>query len=60
MSNINLLPWREARAQRQKKQFGALLGIFVLATVALGFLPTGWLIARSSPSSSATRGWFRR
>ncbi|MGN5137730.1 PilN family type IV pilus biogenesis protein TapN [Aeromonas sp. 164P] len=43
MSNINLLPWREARAQRQKKQFGALLGIFVLATVALGFF-ANWLV----------------
>ena len=45
MSNINLLPWREARAQRQKKQFGALLGIFVLATVALGFF-ANWLVER--------------
>lgn len=45
MSNINLLPWREARAQRQKKQFGALLGIFVLATVALGFF-ANWLVDR--------------
>ena len=42
MSNINLLPWREARAQRQKKQIEALLGIFVLATVALGFF-ANWL-----------------
>ncbi|TNJ17930.1 fimbrial protein [Aeromonas sobria] len=41
MSNINLLPWREARAQRQKKQFGALLGVFVLVTVALGFFADG-------------------
>ncbi|MFQ2822741.1 MULTISPECIES: PilN family type IV pilus biogenesis protein TapN [Aeromonas] len=45
MSNINLLPWREALAQRQKKQFGALLGIFVLATVALGFF-ANWLVER--------------
>ncbi|MGH1409159.1 MAG: PilN family type IV pilus biogenesis protein TapN [Aeromonas sp.] len=45
MSNINLLPWREALAQRQKKQFGALLGIFVLATVALGFV-ANWLVDR--------------
>ena len=45
MSNINLLPWREARAQRQKKQFGALLGIFVLVTVALGFF-ANWLVDR--------------
>ncbi|MFM5343644.1 PilN family type IV pilus biogenesis protein TapN [Aeromonas veronii] len=45
MSNINLLPWREARAQRQKKQFGAFLGIFVLATVALGFF-ANWLVDR--------------
>ncbi|WAG06956.1 PilN family type IV pilus biogenesis protein TapN [Aeromonas jandaei] len=43
MSNINLLPWREARAQRQKKQFGALLGAFVLATVAFGFF-VDWLV----------------
>ncbi|MCF3097806.1 fimbrial protein [Aeromonas australiensis] len=45
MSNINLLPWREARAQRQKKQFGALLGMFVLATAALGFF-ANWLVER--------------
>jgi len=45
MSNINLLPWRDAQAQRQKKQFGALLGIFVLATVALGFF-ANWLVDR--------------
>jgi len=45
MSNINLLPWREARAQRQKKQFGALLGLFVLATVALSFC-ANWLVER--------------
>ncbi len=45
MSNINLLPWREARTQRQKKQFGALLGIFVLVTVALGFF-ANWLVDR--------------
>ena len=45
MSNINLLPWREARAQRQKKQFGALLGIFVLVTAALGFL-ANWVVER--------------
>ncbi|MGY3914183.1 PilN family type IV pilus biogenesis protein TapN [Aeromonas australiensis] len=45
MSNINLLPWREARAQRQKKQFGALLGLFVLATAALGFF-ANWLVER--------------
>ncbi|WP_421199310.1 PilN family type IV pilus biogenesis protein TapN [Aeromonas enteropelogenes] len=45
MSNINLLPWREARAQRQKKEFGALLGAFVLMTVALGF-GADWLVNR--------------
>ena len=49
MSNINLLPWREARAQRQKKQFGALLGIFVLVTVALGFF-ANWLVDRQIPA----------
>lgn len=43
MSNINLLPWREVRAQRQKKQFGVFLGAFVLATVALGFF-VDWLV----------------
>lgn len=43
MSNINLLPWREVRAQRQKKQFGVLLGAFVLAIVALGFF-VDWLV----------------
>ncbi len=37
MSNINLLPWREARAQRQKKQFGVMLGIFMAITASLGF-----------------------
>lgn len=43
MSNINLLPWREVRAQRQKKHFGVLLGAFVLSTVALGFF-VDWLV----------------
>ena len=32
MSNINLLPWRLARAQRQKKQFGIMIGLFLAAT----------------------------
>ncbi|MFM5598496.1 PilN family type IV pilus biogenesis protein TapN [Aeromonas veronii] len=45
MSNINLLPWREARAQRQKKQFGALLGLFVLVTIALSLF-ANWLVER--------------
>lgn len=45
MSNINLLPWREAKTHRQKKEFGALLGAFVLATLALGFL-ANWLVER--------------
>ncbi|MBR7628511.1 PilN family type IV pilus biogenesis protein TapN [Aeromonas popoffii] len=43
MSNINLLPWREARAQRQKKQFGVMLGIFLAITAALGFA-ADWLV----------------
>jgi len=33
MSNINLLPWREAVKQRGKKQFFALLGVCALVTV---------------------------
>ncbi|MGL6572394.1 PilN family type IV pilus biogenesis protein TapN [Aeromonas hydrophila] len=43
MSNINLLPWREARAQRQKKQFGVMLGIFMAITASLGFA-ADWLV----------------
>ncbi|WP_265467014.1 PilN family type IV pilus biogenesis protein TapN [Aeromonas salmonicida] len=43
MSNINLLPWREARALRQKKQFGAMLGIFLAITASLGFA-ADWLV----------------
>ena len=43
MSNINLLPWREARAQRQKKQFGVMLGIFLAITASLGFA-ADWLV----------------
>ncbi|MFB2864171.1 PilN family type IV pilus biogenesis protein TapN [Aeromonas sp. MdU4] len=45
MSNINLLPWREAKSLRQKKQFGALLGLFVLVTVVLSFV-ADWLVER--------------
>ncbi|WP_392400521.1 PilN family type IV pilus biogenesis protein TapN [Aeromonas salmonicida] len=43
MSNINLLPWREARALRQKKQFGVILGIFLAITASLGFA-ADWLV----------------
>ena len=43
MSNINLLPWRVARAQRQKKQFGAMIGIFLAATASLAFA-IDWLV----------------
>ncbi|MFM1679537.1 PilN family type IV pilus biogenesis protein TapN [Aeromonas salmonicida] len=43
MSNINLLPWREARALRQKKQFGVMLGIFLAITTSLGFA-ADWLV----------------
>jgi type IV pilus assembly protein PilN len=45
MSNINLLPWRVARAQRQKQQFGALIGIFLAATASLAFA-VDWLVAQ--------------
>lgn len=44
MSNINLLPWREARALRQKKQFGVMLGIFLAITAPLSALPPYWLV----------------
>lgn len=43
MSNINLLPWRVTRAQRQKKQFGAMIGIFLAATASLAFA-IDWLV----------------
>lgn len=43
MSNINLLPWREARALRQRKQFGVMLGIFLAITASLGFA-ADWLV----------------
>ncbi|MGL4933025.1 MAG: PilN family type IV pilus biogenesis protein TapN [Aeromonas sp.] len=43
MSNINLLPWREARAQRQQQQFGLLLAVLVLITAGLGFV-ADWLV----------------
>lgn len=45
MSNINLLPWRVARAQRQKKQFGVLIGLFLAATASLAFA-IDWLVVR--------------
>lgn len=45
MSNINLLPWRVARAQRQKKQFGVLLGVFLAATASLAFV-IDWLVVQ--------------
>lgn len=43
MSNINLLPWRLARAQRQKKQFGLIIGLFMAGTAALSFA-IDWLV----------------
>ena len=43
MSNINLLPWRAARAQRQKQQFGATIGLFLAATASLAFA-IDWLV----------------
>ena len=45
MSNINLLPWRVVRAQRQKKQFGVLLGVFLAATASLAFA-IDWLVVQ--------------
>lgn len=35
MARINLLPWREARRQEQRKQFLALLGIAAVAALAV-------------------------
>ncbi|MBV7469615.1 PilN family type IV pilus biogenesis protein TapN [Aeromonas sp. sif0611] len=43
MSNINLLPWRLAKAQRQKKQFGIMIGLFLAATASLAFA-VDWLV----------------
>ena len=37
MSNINLLPWREARQRRDKAQFGVLCGVCLAVTASLGF-----------------------
>lgn len=45
MSTINLLPWRVARAQRQKKQFGIVLGLFLAGTLVLAFA-ADWLVGR--------------
>ncbi|MBV7415570.1 MULTISPECIES: PilN family type IV pilus biogenesis protein TapN [Aeromonas] len=45
MSNINLLPWRMARAQRQKQQFGAMIGLFLAGTAALAFA-IDWLVVQ--------------
>ena len=56
MSNINLLPWRQARAQRQKKQFGILFGLFLAGTAAIALPQTGWCSSRSVTSSSAISG----
>lgn len=60
MSNINLLPWREARALRQKKQFGVMLGIFMAITHPSVLPLTGWWNSRSAISSSATSACSRR
>ena len=43
MSNINLLSWREARAHRQKQQFGVMLGVVLAITAAIGFA-ADWLV----------------
>lgn len=52
MSNINLLPWREARNQRQKKLFGVLLAGCLVATVLLG-LAANWLVMEIVDSQKA-------
>lgn len=60
MSNINLRPGREARALRQKKQFGALLGILCWSRSHWDFF-ANWLVDRQiSPSSNAISDWFRK
>lgn len=38
MSNINLLPWREASKQRQKRLFLAILGVAAVASTGLVLL----------------------
>lgn len=45
MSNINLLPWREALSQRKKKQFGLVLAICLGVTASLGLL-ANWLVMK--------------
>lgn len=45
MSNINLLPWRAARAQREKKQFGVMIGLFLAGTAAVG-LAVDWFVVQ--------------
>lgn len=37
MSNINLLPWRDAKQKREKTQFGVLFGVCLAMTASLGF-----------------------
>lgn len=43
MSNVNLLPWREAMDLRRKKQFGLLVVLCLVFTVLLGSL-VDWLV----------------
>jgi len=37
MARINLLPWREARRQRRRRDFLVAVGVAVAVTLALGF-----------------------
>jgi type IV pilus assembly protein PilN len=45
MSNINLLPWRDALARRRKKQFNLFFSISLFATCVLVFF-ADWLVTR--------------
>lgn len=43
MAQVNLLPWREAQRQQQKKQYLTSLLIFAMAIFALVYLGGEWL-----------------
>ncbi|NLG60584.1 MAG: PilN domain-containing protein [Gammaproteobacteria bacterium] len=46
MARINLLPWRAERAAQRQKEFMAMIGLAVLAGVALWFLVNGYYNAQ--------------
>ena len=60
MSNINLLPWRQARPSARSKQFGIMFGLFPSGTAVIALPSTGWCNSRSAIQQSAIQRLLQR